>query len=124
VPAKGAFPAVIRGVFSAHSRRQNCSASARFTAGMSRKAGSKGAPKPVVSATRPAVFGVVRMSRVGQGVHNLLVAGESSGVFERALPATVVQMGVRTIFVRGPAGNQIEPGKPAVSKVVFVERSA
>jgi hypothetical protein len=68
------------------------------------------------------LFGVIRMRRVGQGIHNLLVAGKSSGVFQRAASGPVDQPGRRTVFVRGPAGNQLEPVKPAVTKIVFVER--
>lgn len=34
---------------------------------------------------------MVRMGRVGKGVHDLLVAGESAGVFQRAAPGAVDQ---------------------------------
>lgn len=37
--------------------------------------------EPIISATQ-AVFGVVRMTRVGHGVHDLLVPGQSSPVLE------------------------------------------
>ena len=70
------------------------------------------------------VFGVVRMRRVGQGVHDLLVAGESAGVFQRPAAGAIDQPGRRTVVVPGPAGNQLEPVKPAVTKVVFVKRFA
>lgn len=70
------------------------------------------------------VFGVVRMRRVGQRVHDLFVPGKASGVFQRAAPGAVNQPGRRTVVVRGPAGNQLEPVKPAIAKIVFVERFA
>jgi hypothetical protein len=50
LPQKRLMPAGVRGVFP-KMVSQNCSASARFTAGMSRKAGSKGASEPIMSAT-------------------------------------------------------------------------
>lgn len=64
------------------------------------------------------------MKVVGQGSHDLLVAGKTSGVFQWAAPSAVYQSGRQAVFLLGPAGNQLEPVKPAVTKVVFVERSA
>jgi hypothetical protein len=48
---KGAVSAVVRGVSSPDFLGQNCSASARLTAAMSKRTGSKGASDPVISAT-------------------------------------------------------------------------
>jgi len=67
---------------------------------------------------------MVGMRRVRQRVHFFLVAGQSSGIFERAAPGAVDQAGLRTVCFCGPAGNELEPVKPAVSEVVFVERFA
>ena len=59
---------------------------------------------------------------VGQGIDKFLTAGETSGVFQRSPPGTVDQAGQRTVVVRGPAGNELEPMKPAVTEVILVER--
>ncbi len=67
---------------------------------------------------------MVRMRRVGQGIHDVLVTRHTSGVFQRAAPGAVDQADRRTVFVYEPVGNQFEPVKPAVSEVVFVERLA
>jgi hypothetical protein len=100
--------------FSPDSGGQNCSASARFTAVLSRKAESKAHRSRLC---RPRM-GRVRhgQDRTGrQGIHDLLVSGKTSRVFQRTAgcPPSV-----------GPARNQLEPVKPAVTKVVLGECSA
>lgn len=67
---------------------------------------------------------MVRMRRVGQDIHDLLVTRETSRVFQRAAAGSIDQPGRRRIVVCGPAGNQPEPVKPAVTEVVLVERLA
>jgi hypothetical protein len=49
------------------------------------------------------VFGMVGMVRAGQGVHDLLVAGKTSGVFQSAMSGAVDQSGRWTCFVHLPA---------------------
>lgn len=51
-PEKGLFAACHLRRFLSACVRRNCSTSVRFTAGTSRKAGSKGASEPVMSATQ------------------------------------------------------------------------
>ena len=70
------------------------------------------------------VFGVVRVRRIGLRVHNLLVSGKSSGVFRRAAPCPIDQSGQWSVFACWSAGNQFEPVKPAVTKVVFIKDCA
>jgi hypothetical protein len=63
------------------------------------------------------VFGVARMGRVCQGVHNLLVSGKSSGFFQQAAPGAVDQTYRWSRRFGEPRGNQLKPVKPAVTKV-------
>lgn len=67
---------------------------------------------------------MVGTGRVGQGIHDLLVSGKTSGVFQRAPAGAVDQSGRRTVSVRVPAGNQLEPVQPAVAKVLFIKGCA
>lgn len=65
---------------------------------------------------------MVGMRWVGQGIQDFLVAREAAGVFKRAAPGAVSQVGRRDVVVCGGARYQFEPVQPAVTEVVFVER--
>jgi hypothetical protein len=51
------------------------------------------------------------MCRVGQGIHDLLVARKTAGVFQRAARGAVDQPGRRTVFDCGSAGRPARAGE-------------
>jgi hypothetical protein len=94
---KGVFPAIHRGFFPG----LRVIGTARPEPGLRRRCpgrlGQKAHRNRSFFCHPVGAFGVVRMSRVGHGVHVLLVAGKSCGVVQRAAPRTVNQAGRRTV---------------------------
>ena len=74
--------------------------------------------RPGQKTHRCRLCGPPGLRRVCQGIHDLLIAGEACGVFQRAASGAAPQSGRKTVVVRGPAVNDLEPVKPAVAEVV------